>query len=173
MFVCLFDYMFVSLIRFLCSIYYILEEVAHINLWRNLSFLLSVRTSSSLLNHSYDATDKNNRIMERMKSRNPSTISRRLEVAFGPDVGPDVGPDDVGLLKRLSKRIWRETNQRDPPPLPPAAGHAAVGSSSRGTKRKEVPSSSPGDASDDGKSMVAADRSHVRRRQLRKTDNLA
>ena len=44
---------------------------------------------SQIIHISYDTTDKNKRIMERLKWRKPSVISRRLEIAFGPDIGPD------------------------------------------------------------------------------------
>jgi hypothetical protein len=95
----------------------------------NCNFIyLSIGTLTPFTNysHSYDTTDKNKRIMERLKWRKPSVISRRLEIAFGPDIGPD----NVGLFKRLSKKIWRD--QKVPPPLPAAASRTT----SRGTKRK-------------------------------------
>ncbi len=77
---------------------------------------------------SYNTTDKNKRIMERLKWRKPLVI--------GPDIGPD--NDVVNPFKRLSKKIWR--NQNDPPSLPPS-GRANIG---RGTKRKASSSAGAG-----------------------------
>jgi len=125
-----------------------------------LRHLLSFSSICTTLS-SYDTTDKNKRIMERLKWRKQSVINRRLEIAFGPDFGPE----SVGLFKRLSKKIWRDTYQKDPPPLP-ASVRATVG---RGTKRK---ASSPGGGGTGG--SAAPDRTrNVRSRHARTNDKLA
>ena len=98
--------------------------------------------------------------MERLKWRKPSVISRRLEIAFGTDIEPE---DDLGLFKRLSKKIWR--NQNGPPSLPPS-GRATI---RRGTKRKASSSAGAGT----GETVDPERIRNVRSRHNRYNDNSA
>eukprot|EP00571_Detonula_confervacea_P011377 CAMPEP_0172302962 /NCGR_PEP_ID=MMETSP1058-20130122/4590_1 /TAXON_ID=83371 /ORGANISM="Detonula confervacea, Strain CCMP 353" /LENGTH=724 /DNA_ID=CAMNT_0013013633 /DNA_START=26 /DNA_END=2200 /DNA_ORIENTATION=+ len=73
-----------------------------------------------------DNTDKNKRIMERIKWKDQSVVARRMEIAFGPD---------ERASKLPSKKIWRDSYQRDPPP-------SLTNQGGRGTKRKGASSRS-------------------------------
>jgi hypothetical protein len=109
------------------------------------------------LNYSTDSTDKNKRIMERLKWRKQSVIARRMEEAFGPD---------SHALKQPSKKIWRDNMyHRDPPPLLNDQG-------ARGTKRTRSALSGVGGIGSSGSASSTDRTRHVRSRQ-RKNNNLA
>ncbi|KAL3806338.1 hypothetical protein ACHAXA_001420 [Cyclostephanos tholiformis] len=104
-----------------------------------------------------DSTDKNKRIMERLKWRKQSVIARRMEEAFGPD---------SHALKQPSKKIWRDNMyHRDPPPLLNDQG-------ARGTKRTRSALSGVGGIGSSGSASSTDRTRHVRSRQ-RKNNNLA
>ncbi len=109
---------------------------------------------------SADSTDKNKRIMERLKWRKQSVVARRMEEAFGPD---------SRLQKLPLKKIWRDSAyHREPQPL--ANDHGG-----RGTKRTRSASSGGGGVGGGGGSASAAiERNrNVRCKQTRKNNNLA
>ena len=82
--------------------------------------------------------------MERLKWRNTVVSDRRKELAYGPD-------SKALRMPSSGKNIWRDSYQRDPPPLNQGSG--------RGSKRKAPPKK----ASDKPR--------NVRRRTTRKTKN--
>lgn len=109
---------------------------------------------------SADSTDKNKRIMERLKWRKQSVVARRIVEAFGPD---------SRAQKLSSKKIWRDSaHHREPPPLP-------NDQSGRGTKRSRSASTGGGGVGGGGSSASAATERirNVRSRQTRKNSNLA
>ncbi|KAL7530609.1 hypothetical protein ACHAXR_003594, partial [Thalassiosira sp. AJA248-18] len=99
-----------------------------------------------------DGSDKNKRMMERVKRRKSAVVNRRMEVAYGPDKLA------LRMPSAQPKNIWRESYRRDPPPLN-ASG------TSRGTKRKGSTRSTDGGAGASGSTR------NVRRRQTRKKSN--
>ena len=134
-------------------------------------FCSTVRPFSSM-NHfpiysnSNDGTDKNKRIMERIKWRQQSVVTRRMEVAYGPD-------ERAIRFPSSAKNIWRDTYRRDPPP--PAHGsnkEAGRSSSGRGTKRKKQSSHRSEGAGGGGGAPGGSSR-NVRRRPARKRNERA
>jgi hypothetical protein len=122
------------------------------------SFLFAYIVFSDTLNGSTDSTDKNKRIMERLKWRKQSVIARRMEEAFGPN---------SRALKQPSKKIWRDDAfHRDPPPLLNDQG-------GRGTKRTRSALSVGGGIGSSGSASSSERTRHVRSRQTRKSNNLA
>ena len=95
-----------------------------------------------------DNADKNRRLMERIKWRQPKVVSRRQEVAYGHDSKAIRMParrnidlsSNIDLSTGSTTNIWRDVPHRDPPPL-----HQSSTSTSRGTKRKKS-SALPGEA---------------------------
>ena len=93
-----------------------------------------------------DNADKNRRLMERIKWRQPKVVTRRQEVAYGHDSKAIRMParrnidlsSNIDLSTGSTTNIWRDVPHRDPPPL-----HQS--STSRGTKRKKS-SALPGEA---------------------------
>lgn len=112
----------------------------------------------------HDKSDKNKRIMERMKWHKQSVVARRMEIAYGPYV--DKTPSKQRTSSSDPNNIWRDSYSRDPPP-PLGNNPSAVGGG-RGTKRKGVSSRS---AADVGGCAGGGGARNVRRRQTRKQKN--
>jgi len=94
-----------------------------------------------------DNADKNRRLMERIKWRQPKVVTRRQEVAYGHDSKAIRMParrnidlsSNIDLSTGSTTNIWRDVPHRDPPPLHQGS------TSTRGTKRKKS-SALPGEA---------------------------
>eukprot|EP00585_Thalassiosira_rotula_P007311 CAMPEP_0196137226 /NCGR_PEP_ID=MMETSP0910-20130528/5279_1 /TAXON_ID=49265 /ORGANISM="Thalassiosira rotula, Strain GSO102" /LENGTH=772 /DNA_ID=CAMNT_0041397659 /DNA_START=80 /DNA_END=2398 /DNA_ORIENTATION=+ len=111
----------------------------------------------------HDKSDKNKRIMERMKWHKQSVVARRMEIAYGPYV--DKTPSKQRAPK-YDPNIWRDSYSRDGPPTL-GRDPSAVGGG-RGTKRKGGSSRS---AADVGGGAAGGGARNVRRRQTRKQKN--
>jgi len=79
----------------------------------------------------FDNSDKNKRIMERIKWRNNATVASRIDAAFGRGSSQMRMPPSPP-----SQAIWRSAYQRDPPPLNDRRGSKRKSSSS-GEERKK------------------------------------
>lgn len=94
-----------------------------------------------------DNADKNRRLMERIKWRQPKVVTRRQEIAYGHDSKAIRMParrnidlsSNIDLSTGSTTNIWRDVPHRDPPPLHQGS------TSTRGTKRKKS-SALPGEA---------------------------
>ena len=110
------------------------------------AFLLTAKNVTIFLTPKRaDGTDRNKRLMERLKWRNTVVSDRRKELAYGPD-------SKALRMPTSGKNIWRDSYQRDPPPLNQGSG--------RGSKRKAPRGGA-----------TASDKPRVRRRTTRKTKN--
>ena len=114
---------------------------------------LIVVLSHCCSNNRLDGSDKNKRIMERIKWRKSSVVNRRMELAYGLDSRA------VKMPTTTNKNIWRGNAGSSAYANPPPSKNSNNQGSGRGTKRK-------------GQKISAADKPRAKtRRTTRKTRN--
>lgn len=117
------------------------------------AYVSHVVPSHCCSNNRLDGSDKNKRIMERIKWRKSSVVNRRMELAYGLDSRA------VKMPSTTNKNIWRGNAGSSAYANPPPSKNSNNQGSGRGTKRK-------------GQKISAADKPRAKtRRTTRKTRN--